>query len=203
MVRLQLETRGIHDKRVLQAMSRVPRHLFVSERDQVSAYGDFPLAIGEGQTISQPFMVALMTQHLCLSGIEKVLEVGTGSGYQTAVLAELAQEVISMERIPSLADRATTKISQLGYDNVKIVIGDGTHGRPESAPYHCILVTAGSPKVPAPLLEQLRESGRLVIPVGDRYDQTLEIHIRGQSNQFTVIKDIRCRFVDLIGDHGW
>ena len=203
MVARQIEARGIRDRGVLGAMRRVPRHLFVPPSRRGSAYGDFPLPIGEGQTISQPYMVALMTQLLGLTGTERVLEIGTGCGYQAAVLAEVAAEVVSVERVASLAEKARRTLESLGYTNVEIQVGDGTRGWPPKAPYQGILVTAGAPRIPAPLREQLDTGGRLVIPVGERHTQLIEIHTRLGPDEFRVAKDTACRFVDLIGEHGW
>ena len=173
MVDDQLIPRGISDPRVLSAMRKVPRHLFVEEALQDRAYGDYALPIGEKQTISQPFMVALMTEALELSGSEIVLEIGTGSGYQAAILAELSRQVYSIERIPSLALRAKKVIEDLGYKNVDIKIYDGTLGWEEKAPFDCIIVTASAPDIPKSLTDQLKLGGRLVIPVGTRHFQTL------------------------------
>ena len=203
MVTRQIQARGVRDRRVLNAMARVPRHLFVSESQLSSAYGDFPLPIGESQTISQPYMVATMTELLGLSGDERVLEIGTGSGYQAAVLAELAQEVISIERVQSLADTARNRLAELGYNNLEVVIGDGTLGWPDKAPYQGIMVTAGAPSAPEPLLRQLDVGGRLVVPVGERHTQILEIHTRQEKGKYKVRRETACRFVDLIGKHGW
>jgi protein-L-isoaspartate(D-aspartate) O-methyltransferase len=184
-------------------MGRVPRHRFVSEAQISSAYGDFPLPIGEGQTISQPYMVASMTEALRLTGRERVLEIGTGSGYQAAVLAECAKLVVTVERIASLAERSRLLLGELGYTNIEVQVGDGTLGWPEKAPYHGIIVTAGAPQVPRPLLTQLDIGGRLVIPVGRRHTQTIEIHKKVAEDDFVVTRDTACRFVDLIGEHGW
>jgi protein-L-isoaspartate(D-aspartate) O-methyltransferase len=203
MVTRQIQARGVRDRRVLNAMARVPRHLFVSESQLPSAYGDFPLSIGEGQTISQPYMVATMTESLGLSGNERVLEIGTGSGYQAAVLAELSKEVITVERIESLAETARTRLAELGFDNVQVIVGDGTLGWPDGAPYHGIMVTAGAPSAPTPLLQQLDVGGRLVVPVGERHTQILEIHTRQEKDKYKVRRETACRFVDLIGKHGW
>jgi protein-L-isoaspartate(D-aspartate) O-methyltransferase len=203
MVTRQLQARGIRDARVLSAMRRVPRHLFVSQDQQDQVYGDFPLPIGEDQTISQPFMVATMLADLRLRGKERVLEVGTGSGYNAALLGELATTVISIERIASLAERARELITQLGYKNVRIEIGDGTLGWQEGAPYDGIIVTAGAPRVPTALLNQLAVGGRLVIPVGGRFGQVLEIHTKVKPDQIDVQTDTACRFVSLIGKDGW
>ena len=202
MIREQLHSRGITDPRVLEAFRKVPRHLFVPKARQQEAYADHPVPIGGGQTISQPYMVALMTQLLRLQGHERVLEVGTGSGYQLAILAELALDVYSVERFPELAGQAAKRFEQMGYLNVHIVPGNGTLGWPEQAPYEGIVVTAGSPNVPAPLVQQLAEGGRLVIPIGRREAQTLTL-IEKQIDRLDV-KDITpCVFVPLIGQHGW
>jgi protein-L-isoaspartate(D-aspartate) O-methyltransferase len=203
MVTRQIQARGVRDRRVLDAMARVPRHLFVSESQLPSAYGDFPLPIGEGQTISQPYMVATMTESLGLSGTERVLEIGTGSGYQAAILAELAREVITVERIQSLADTARKRLAGLGYENVEVIVGDGTLGWPDGAPYQGIVVTAGAPSAPTPLLQQLDVGGRLVVPVGERHTQILEIHTRQEQDKYKVRRETACRFVDLVGKHGW
>jgi protein-L-isoaspartate(D-aspartate) O-methyltransferase len=173
MVRTQLVPRGIRDKRVLDAMMRVPRHLFIEGPARSSAYDDMALAIGDGQTISQPYMVAVMTELLELAGSERVLEIGTGSGYQAAVLSELSREVYTVERIPTLADQAALRLRSLSYDNVHVKAGDGTLGWPEKAPFDRIIITAASPGVPEPLLGQLGENGILVIPVGSRHSQQL------------------------------
>lgn len=202
MVDEQMVTRGIKDPRVLSAMGRVPRHLFVEEALRDRAYGDHALPIGERQTISQPYMVALMTESLALKGSERVLEIGTGSGYQTAVLAELAARVYSIERIAGLADRARRLIASLDYRNVTIKVFDGTYGWKEQAPFDAILVTAGSPDVPAPLTEQLKEGGRMIIPVGDRTTQILKKVTRTAAG-IEVSSMTGCVFVPLIGGHGW
>lgn len=205
MVDSQIRSRGITDVRVLKAMEKVPRHLFVDEGLVDQAYNDNPLPIGERQTISQPYMVALMTEALGLQGNEKVLELGTGSGYQTAILAELAERVFSIERIASLANKARKVLETLGYYNVVIRVGDGTYGWREEAPFDGILVSAGSPDIPRPLVEQLAVGGRLVIPTGGRFTQTLYRVTRLSEN----VEDIKkedlggCRFVNLIGEHGW
>ena len=202
MVDEQLAARGIKDPRVLSAMGRVPRHLFIEEALRDRAYGDHALPIGERQTISQPYMVALMTQSLELKGAERVLEIGTGSGYQTAVLAELATRVYSIERIAGLADRARRLLASLGYRNVTVKVFDGTYGWKEEAPFDAILVTAGSPEVPAPLTEQLKEGGRMIIPVGDRTTQVLK-KVTKTSAGIEVSSMTGCVFVPLIGGHGW
>jgi protein-L-isoaspartate(D-aspartate) O-methyltransferase len=202
MVDEQLVARGIKDPRVLSALGRVPRHLFVEEALRDRAYGDHALPIGERQTISQPYMVALMTESLALKGSERVLEIGTGSGYQTAVLAELAARVYSIERIAGLADRARRLIASLDYRNVMIKVFDGTYGWKEQAPFDAILVTAGSPDVPAPLTEQLKEGGRMIIPVGDRTTQVLK-KVTRTATGIEVSSMTGCVFVPLIGGHGW
>lgn len=166
MVRYQIVARGISDIRVLEAMKKVPRHLFVPPEYRHAAYEDRPLPIGEGQTISQPYIVALMTESLCLKGDERVLEIGTGSGYQAAILAELAKEVYTIEYIPSLAKRAQKTLEELGYRNVWVIVGDGFYGLPEKAPFDAIIITCATPKIPGPLLEQLKEGGRMVLPLG-------------------------------------
>ncbi|MCX8117285.1 MAG: protein-L-isoaspartate(D-aspartate) O-methyltransferase [Desulfobacterota bacterium] len=202
MVEEQIVERGIKDPRVIAAMRKVPRHLFVEEALQNQAYNDRPLPIGEKQTISQPYMVALMTEALELEGTERVLEIGTGSGYQTAILAELAREVYSIERIRSLALRARKRLYDLGYYNVEIKIFDGTYGWPEKGPFDAIIVTAGSPEVPRPLYEQLSTGGRLVIPVGDAEVQDL-LRIRKTPEGMKKEDLGGCRFVKLIGRYGW
>ncbi len=202
MVETQLAGRGISDQRVLDAMRKVPRHFFVDEALQEQAYSDHPLPIADKQTISQPYIVALMTEKLELQGHEKVLEIGTGSGYQAAILAELAQRVFSIERLPGLAYRANQALRKLGYTNVIVRVSDGTLGWPDEAPFDGIIVTAGAPKVPQPLVDQLAMGGRLVVPVGDRLSQSLMLVER-------VPEGIRradlggVRFVDLVGKWGW
>ena len=205
MVDSQLRSRGVRDERVLRAMEKIPRHLFVEEGLRDQAYSDHPLPIGERQTISQPYIVALMTEALSLEGTEKILEVGTGSGYQAAVLAELADRVFSIERIAKMADRARRILGSLRYSNVLIKVGDGTYGWKDEAPFDGIIVTAGAPKVPETLVAQLAVGGRLVIPVGDRFTQTLFRVVRRSEEPGDVVKEDLggCRFVDLIGDHGW
>jgi len=190
------------DERVLTAMSRVPRELFVPLEEQNLAYEDRPLPIGLGQTISQPFIVALMTSALELTGQEKVLEVGTGSGYQAAILAELARLVITVERLPELAEAAKMTLDSLGYKNIRVYLAEPTLGWPAEAPYEAIIVTAAAPKVPDSLLSQLAVDGRLVIPVGSRYEQDLyKITRRKDEN---VVQNLGgCRFVSLIGEDAW
>ncbi len=202
MVEEQLVRRGITDERVLDAMRKVPRHLFVAEALRDRAYGDHPLPIGEGQTISQPFMVAIMTQLLHLTGSEKALEIGTGSGYQTAVLAELARRVCSVERIPSLAARARATLEAMGYTNVWIRMADGTLGWLDEAPFDRIVVSAAAPSIPEPLFEQLAEGGRMVVPVGDAFSQTLTV-VERIAGEKKITADSGCVFVKLIGKYGW
>lgn len=205
MVDAQIRSRGVRDERVLRAMEKIPRHLFVDEGLIDQAYNDNPLPIGEKQTISQPYIVALMTEALEIQGREKVLELGTGSGYQTAILAEISDRVFTIERIASLAHKARKLLESLNYYNVVIRVGDGTYGWREESPFEAILVAAGSPSIPRTLLEQLAVGGRLVIPVGGRYSQSLIKLTRLSEN----IDDVKredlggCRFVSLIGEHGW
>jgi protein-L-isoaspartate(D-aspartate) O-methyltransferase len=202
MVEEQLVRRGLSDARVLDALRKVPRHLFVEEALHARAYGDHPLPIGEEQTISQPFIVALMTQLLEVSDRDKVLEVGTGSGYQTAILAELARRVCSIERLPRLAERARALLAELGYANVWVRVGSGTLGWPDEAPFDRILVTAGGPSVPPPLFQQLTEGGRLVLPLGDPVNQTLTVveKVRGEMK---TQEHGECKFVKLVGKYAW
>ena len=202
MVQTQLRGQGVQDERVLEAMLRTPRHRFVEEALWARAYDDSPLPIGEGQTISQPYLVARMTEALNLQGTEKVLEVGTGSGFQTAILARLVKRVFSVERIPALAWKARKSLEAMQYFNISIKVQDGTLGWPEHTPYDAILVTAGAPDLPPQLLDQLGETGRLVIPMGDENDQTLYQFIKREGR---VTKQALgpCRFVKLIGTNGW
>jgi protein-L-isoaspartate(D-aspartate) O-methyltransferase len=202
MITQQLLTRGIKDARALQAMRQVPRHRFVPERYRAMAYDDMPLPIGQEQTISQPLMVALMTEALQLSGSERVLEIGTGSGYQAAILGRLASVIFSLERLAALAVQARATLAALGIKNVHVLEGDGSLGLPEHAPYDAILVTAGAPKVPQPLIDQLNVGGRLVIPVGDRLEQTL-MRVRKTDQGLRTEHLGGCRFVPLIGLLGW
>jgi len=202
MVDVQIAGRGIKDGRVLRAMRKVPRHLFVEESLRGQAYEDHPLPIGEKQTISQPYIVALMTEALRLKGSEKVLELGTGSGYQTAILAELCDRVYTIERIPALLYRAKETLDKLGYKNIEYRVGDGTLGWPEEAPFDGIIVTAAAPKVPQPLVDQLAMGARFVIPVGDRITQDLLLIERvPEGIRKTSLGGVR--FVDLIGKWGW
>jgi protein-L-isoaspartate(D-aspartate) O-methyltransferase len=203
MVARQLRGRQIRSERVLEAMLRVPRHEFVGEEFRARAYDDAPLPIGEGQTISQPYMVASMTEALELAGTERVLEVGTGSGYQAAVLALLAREVYSIESRAALALEARERLARLGgYENVHVHAGDGTLGLPELAPFDAILVAAGAPEIPAPLIAQLAEGGRIVVPVGGWEEQKL---VRGRKIEGKLQAEALyfCRFVPLVGRHGW
>ncbi len=202
MVDEQIVARGIRDSRVISAMREIPRHLFVEEALQGQAYNDYPLPIGHGQTISQPYMVALMTEALELKGNEKVLEIGTGSGYQTAILAKLAEKVYSIERISELATRARKILDQLNCYNVEIRIFDGTYGWKEKSPFDGIIVTAGAPDIPQPLLDQLAPGGRLVIPVGETGLQDL-FQITRKDREIIRKNLGGCRFVRLIGRYGW
>jgi protein-L-isoaspartate(D-aspartate) O-methyltransferase len=202
MVEEQLLPRGISDPRVIEAMKTVPRHLFVEDAIQGSAYGDFPLPIGKGQTISQPYIVALMTQILDLQGHERVLEVGTGSGYQAAILSRICERVYTIERIDSLLGRARKVFDKLRYHNIVSRIDDGTVGWAGEAPFDGILVTAGGPKIPQPLLDQLSENGRMVIPVGSQGVQELQLVTKSEG-EIMVQTVEHVRFVDLIGSHGW
>ncbi len=202
MVETQLVPRGITDHGVLEAMSRVPRHMFVGPGMEQSAYGDHALPIGEGQTISQPYMVALMTQALRLSGREKVLEIGTGSGYQTAILAELASQVFSVERVRPLAERARQTLESLGYSNIAIMVGDGTVGWSEFAPFDRVMITAGAPVVPESVLDQLADPGIMAVPVGTQSMQNLRV-IEKRDGATTVQDAGSCVFVPLLGREGW
>lgn len=202
MVDEQIVGRGVSDERVLAAMRKVPRHEFLPEAIRGMAYADNALPIGEGQTMSQPYMVALMSELLGLRGAERVLEIGTGSGYQAAVLAELCAKVYTVERVKTLAEKARAVLDRLGYQRVAIKVYDGTYGWKEMAPFDAIMVTAGAPEIPAPLVEQLKLGGRMVIPVGERYEQRLIRVVRtaeGPVRETT----IPCVFVPLIGNHGW
>lgn len=205
MVDSQIRARGIKDERVLKVMEMIPRHFFVDEGLINQAYNDNPLPIGERQTISQPYIVALMTAALELKGDEKILEIGTGCGYQSAILSKLADRVFSIERIASLASKARALLDSLGCFNVLIRVGDGTYGWKEESPFDAIIITAGAPDVPKPFIEQLAVGGRLVVPVGSQHSQTLLKLTRLSKN----IEDLKkedlggCRFVNLIGEHGW
>ena len=202
MVEDQLVARGVTDPRVLAAMRRVPRHLFVDEAFRDRAYGDHPLPIGDGQTISQPFIVGKMTELLRLAGTEKVLEVGTGSGYQAAVLGELAGRVCTIERIPRLVQRAREILDALGYTNIWVRVANGTLGWPDEAPFDRILVAAGGPTVPPPLFAQLAEGGRMVMPVGDATTQKLFV-IDKRDGEMVVTEEAGCVFVKLVGKYAW
>lgn len=202
MVEEQFIGRDISDKRVLDAMGKVPRHLFVPEEHRELAYSDCPLPIGHNQTISQPYIVALMTQMLELKGDEIVLEIGTGSGYQAAVLSLLSRAVYTIERYEILAQQALKSINQLDIKNITLKVGDGTLGWPEHAPYDAILTTAAAPKVPQPLLDQLADGGRLVIPVGGRIGQYLERWFR-EGDKFRHEQTVAVAFVPLLGKYGW
>jgi protein-L-isoaspartate(D-aspartate) O-methyltransferase len=202
MVERQLRARGIRDPRVLAAMGEVPRHLFVGEAYRSAAYEDGPLPIGEGQTISQPYMVAVTCQRAGLSGDERVLEVGAGSGYQAAVLGRLAREVVAIERHASLAEKARVSLAAAGATNVEIVVGDGTRGYSARAPYDAIVVAAGAKAVPPALVEQLAVGGRLVIPVGTRFMQELRV-VEKTAHGVREIGGDACVFVPLVGEGGW
>lgn len=202
MVDQQLAARGIKDQRVLDTMRRIPRHRFLSPEHQRQAYEDHPVPIACGQTISQPYMVAIMTELLELSPADRVLEIGTGSGYQTAILASLSAKVVSIERYSELADRARQRLADLGFTNVTVHCRDGTLGYPESAPYDAILVTAGSPSIPPALQAQLTIGGRLLCPIGGREMQTLA-KVRRTTQGFETTESIHCVFVPLVGRQGW
>jgi protein-L-isoaspartate(D-aspartate) O-methyltransferase len=202
MVDMQIRRRGIKDERVLQAMAKVPRHEFVPREFIGRAYGDEPLPIGEGQTISQPYIVAAMTALLRLAGTERVLEIGTGSGYQAAVLSELAQEVFTVELRSELARFANDRLQRLGFHNVHVHCGDGSLGLPEFAPFDAILVAAAAPALPGPLLEQLADGGRMVMPVGGSSQQELLL-VNKKGSECSIEHREGCRFVPLHGRHGW
>jgi protein-L-isoaspartate(D-aspartate) O-methyltransferase len=202
MIETQLRRRGIRDARVLAAMSSVPRHEFVPAEFRKRAYEDAPLPIGDGQTISQPYMVAAMTAALDLHGSEHVLEIGAGCGYQAAVLSSLAKEIITIECRAELATAAAGRLSRLGYRNVHVHCGDGTLGLPELGPFNAILVAAGAPGLPVPLVAQLAEGGRMVVPVGTLENQELQLIERSRGTFRTTVLE-PCRFVPLIGAHGW
>jgi len=202
MVTEQIMRRGVVTPRVIEAFRKVPRHLFVPEQFWSQSYNDHPLPIGEGQTISQPYIVALMTDFLSLSGEEKVLEIGTGSGYQAAILAELGKEVYTVERHRLLAERAERLLKELNYQNVKVLVGDGTKGWEEFSPYQRIMVTASAPDVPQPLFNQLDEMGKLVIPIGGRWSQDLTL-IEKRKGKMIRKSICGCVFVPLIGEYGY
>jgi protein-L-isoaspartate(D-aspartate) O-methyltransferase len=202
MVEQQLRSRDVFDERVLDAMARVPRALFVPAEMRARAYDDAALPIGGGQTISQPYMVAKICEALALAGHERVLDVGTGSGYQAAVLAELAAEVDTIERIQELAEQARSNLDAAGYGGVRVHVGDGTRGLPERAPFDAIAVAAAAPHLPQSLYEQLEPRGRLVVPVGKRGIQRLEVIVRSPEGP-AVVRSVPCRFVPLVGEEGF
>ena len=202
MVDAQLRGRDVVDERVLSAMERVPREFFVPENLRDRAYDDAALPIGDGQTISQPYMVARICEALSLTGPEHVLDVGTGSGYQAAVIAELAEEVDTIERIPELAERARANLEAAGYGRVSVHVGDGSRGLPERAPFDAIAVAAAAPELPRTLYEQLELRGRLVVPIGRRRDQLLQVIVRSPEGP-AVLRTIPCRFVPLVGEEGF
>ncbi len=202
MVTRQIESRGITDQQVLDAMRKVPRHFFVSEALADQAYGDYPLPIGEQQTISQPFIVAEMTQALALGKNDRVLEIGTGSGYQAAILAEIVHRVYTIERIYNIFKKTRMLFDLLKYHNIVTRYSDGTAGWPDESPFDAIIVTAGSPYIPQPLLQQLAMGGRMIIPVGDHFSQEL-IKIVKDEKGFHQTDLGGCRFVKLVGEHGW
>ena len=202
MVEWQLRRRGIENERVLAAMGRVPRELFIPPELRDAAYADAALPIGDGQTISQPYMAALICEQLALHGSERVLDVGTGSGYQAAVLAELVAEVVTIERIPALAELARRNLAAAGYERVEVRLGDGTLGVPDRAPFDAIAVAAAVPELPGSLYEQLEPRGRLVVPVGSRRAQELQVVVRSPEGP-AVIHSVPCRFVPLVGEEGF
>lgn len=202
MVRIQIAARGVRDQRVLDAVRKVPRHIFVPEPMRNQAYKDSPLPIGESQTISQPYIVAAMTEALKLSSGDRVLEIGTGSGYQTAILGELANQVYSVESRCSLLERARRVLNQLGYQNITTRCADGTMGWREHAPYNAIIVTAGAPSIPEPLQDQLDEGGRMVVPVGNELSQDL-VKVVKEPEGLRLESLGGCRFVKLVGESGW
>jgi protein-L-isoaspartate(D-aspartate) O-methyltransferase len=201
MVEEQLVPRGIKDERVLNAFGKVQRHKFLPKELETSAYADFPLPIGEAQTISQPFMVAVMTECLKLEGGEKVLEIGTGSGYQSAILAELAKEVYTIERFATLAEKAKKIFDELGYANIKVKVADGTLGWPSEAPFDRIIITAASPRIPLPMVDQLSENGKIVLPLGESFSQVLTV-IEKKKDKLESIQVCGCVFVPLVGKYG-
>jgi len=202
MVKEQIVARGVEDIRVIQAMKKVPRHLFIEKTYYHQAYNDYPLPIGQNQTISQPYMVASMTELLELKDDERVLEIGTGSGYQTAILALLCSKVYSVERISELTRKARLTLKQLGFSNINLIVRDGTLGWPEFAPYNGIIVTAGAPEIPDALIEQLANNGRMVIPVGNEASQTLNF-VEKHKGRIYRKEFFGCTFVPLVGKGGW
>lgn len=201
MIEEQLKPRGIKDPRVLDTFQKLERHKFIPKDLASNAYADFPIAIGSGQTISQPYIVALMTECLSLTGQEKVLEIGTGSGYQTAILAELSKEVYSIERFEDLAKRAQGLLNESGYTNIKIKVGDGTLGWPEAAPFDRIIITAACPRIPLPLTEQLKDGGKLIIPLGESFSQVLTLFEK-KKDKLESLQICGCVFVPLVGKYG-
>ncbi len=202
MVQEQLVPRGIKDPRVLEVFSKIERHKFIPDDFRSSSYADYPVSIGEGQTISQPFIVALMTQSLEVNPEDKILEIGTGSGYQTAVLAGLAKEVYTIERIESLAKRAEALLKEIGYNNITIKVDDGTLGWKENAPFDKIIITAASPRIPLPLTEQLTEKGKLIVPLGESFSQVLTL-VEKRADRLQYQQICGCVFVPLVGKYGW
>ncbi len=202
MVEQQIISRGISDPRVIAAFSRVPRHLFVSEALMDQAYSDFPLPIGEQQTISQPYIVAEMTQALQLDKADRILEIGTGSGYQAAILSEIVFRVYTIERINSLYIKARKLFDQLGYHNIITKYSDGTTGWQDESPFDAIIITAGAPAIPQPLVDQLAVGGRMILPVGDRFSQEL-VKLYKDHDGIHTTRLGGCRFVKLVGEHGW
>lgn len=202
MVEEQLRGRGIHDERVLAAMTKVPREDFIANEDRANAYGDFPLPIGAGQTISQPYIVAAMVEALELRPEDRVLEVGTGTGYEAAILGELAAAVWTIERHAELAEKAREILERLGYRNVHVVQGDGSRGLPEHAPFDKIVVAAAAPRIPETLIVQLADGGRMVLPVGTRTEQQLQL-VRKYGDEIDLTNRELCRFVPLVGEAGW
>lgn len=202
MVNEQIIARGVKDARVIEAMKRVPRHYFIDKTYYHQAYNDFPLPIGNEQTISQPYMVAIMTELLELEGDEKVLEIGTGSGYQTAILALLCERVYSIERISDLSRHARQRLTKLGFKNINIMVGDGSLGWPAFSPYDGIIVTAGSPSIPDELIAQLADNGIMVLPVGGEYTQTLNV-VKKHKGRIYRKELFGCAFVPLVGKSGW
>ena len=202
MVEFQITARGVSDPRLLSVMEEVPRHKFVPQNVRKNAYDDCPLPIGFGQTISQPYIVAVMTELLELTPTDRVLEIGTGSGYQAAILGKLAQEVISLERIPEVADMAESNLRECGITNVKVIVYDGTRGYPDKAPYDAVIVTAAAPEIPETHTDQLLDGGRLVAPVGDKWVQTL-VKLEKKAGKIEGKACGSVRFVPLIGEFGW
>lgn len=202
MVGQQLAARGIKDQRVLSIFSKVERHKFIPQDLRSSAYADFPIPIAEGQTISQPYIVALMTESLDLTGKEKILEIGTGSGYQTVILAELASEIYTIERFEALANKAQALFNELGYKNIKIKVGDGSLGWAEEAVFDRIIVTAAAPNIPLPFIEQLADNGKLILPLGESFSQVLTL-VEKTGAKLITREICGCVFVPLVGKYGW